>query len=114
MMEPGAGAALIWCPFSALEDVHPVAEVMLQENLVACVNILPEIVSIFRYEGIVQSASEVAALFKTEASLLQKATSRLAELHPYDTPAVCGWLVDNAPRETREWLAGLLAEEGMK
>ena len=51
-------------------------------------------------------------LFKTEASLLDSATSRLAEVHPYETPAICGWLVDSAPPETREWLAELTAEEG--
>jgi periplasmic divalent cation tolerance protein len=105
-------AAMIWSPFASAQEARQAAEIMLQEKLVACANILPELLSIFRYEGKVQSASEVGVLFKTEASLLDAATRRLAELHPYDTPAICGWRVDSAPEETRKWLAGLLAAEG--
>ncbi len=105
-------AAMIWSPFASTPEARQVAEILLQEKLVACANILPELLSIFRYEGKVQSASEVGVLFKTEASLLDAATRRLAELHPYDTPAICGWHVDSAPEETRKWLAGLLAAEG--
>lgn len=107
-----AGAALIWSPFGSTEEARQVAGILLQEKLVACANILPELLSIFRYEGEVQSASEVGVLFKTEASLLEAATARLAELHPYETPAICGWLADSAPQETREWLATLIAGEG--
>lgn len=107
-----AQAALIWSPFGSIEEARQAAQTLLQEKLVACANIVPEMLSIFRYEGKVQSASEVGVLFKTEARLLDVATSRLAELHPYETPAICGWLADSAPQETREWLAGLTAGEG--
>lgn len=107
-----AQAAMIWCPFDSVEGARQAAEILVQEKLVACANILPELLSIFRYEGKVQSAGEVGVLFKTQASLLASATSRLSEVHPYETPAICGWLVDSAPPETREWLAELTAGEG--
>lgn len=104
-----SNAALIWTPFASTEDARTAAETLLQEKLVACANILPEVVSVFQYEGEVRSAGEVGALFKTEASLLDAATRRLADLHPYETPAICGWLVDAAPEETRDWLAELVS-----
>lgn len=106
--------ALIWSPFASTEQATRVAELLLNEKLVACANILPEMVSVFRYEGTVQRAGEVGVLFKTEASLLDAATGRMAELHPYDTPAICGWLADSAPPETCGWLAGLLPGEGIE
>jgi periplasmic divalent cation tolerance protein len=108
------GAALIWSPFASIEEATNVAEVLVDEGLVACANILPELISVFRYEGAVHRAREVGVLFKTEASLLDAATIRMAQLHPYETPAICGWLADSAPPETREWLAGLLPEEGIE
>ena len=43
-------------------------------------------------------------LFKTDASALDRATARLAEIHPYDTPAVLGWRADAASGPTAEWL----------
>lgn len=108
MESPSAGAALIWSPFGSLEQARPVAETLVHEGLIACANILPRIVSVFHYEGKAQSADEVGVLFKTHPELLDAATQRLAQLHPYDTPAICGWLADSAPEETRDWLAGLL------
>lgn len=103
-----AGAALIWSPFGGLADAESVARVLVDEGLVACANIVPHLTSIFRYEGEVQQASEVGALFKTDARLLERATARLAELHPYEAPAICGWVADSAPEETRTWLAALV------
>lgn len=103
-----AGAALIWSPFETQADAERAARVLLEEGLVACANIVPHLTSVFRYEGKVQQASEVGALFKTDARLLEQATTRLAELHPYQTPAICGWNADSAPPETRTWLAGLV------
>lgn len=104
-------AAMIWSPFGSAAQARDAAGVLLHERLVGCANILPEVQSIFSYEGKIQSDSEVGVLFKTHGNLLDAATARLAELHPYDTPAICGWLVDRAPLATREWLAGLQTGE---
>ena len=102
-----SGVALIWCPFANEAEAIAAAEQLVGEGLVACGNILPAIVSVFRWQGEVQRAGEVAALFKTTGNRLDEACARLAELHEYDTPAVLGWLVDSAPPATREWLAAL-------
>jgi periplasmic divalent cation tolerance protein len=55
----------------------------------------------------VHEAAEVGALFKTDAALLDQAVARLAELHPYETPAVLGWRVDAAAAATASWLGTL-------
>ena len=101
------GAALIWSPFETAEQAREVAGAMVEEGLVGCANILPQMLSVFRYDGQVQSAAEVGVLFKTNGDLLEAATQRLAQLHPYDTPAICGWMADSVPEATRRWLAGL-------
>ncbi len=107
-----AGAALIWSPFETQSDAEQAARTLVEEGLVACANIVPHLTSVFRYEGQVQQASEVGVLFKTEARLLEQATTRLAKLHPYTTPAICGWHADSAPQETRKWLAELVNGTG--
>lgn len=102
-------SALIYCPFPDREVARAVAGQLLDEKLIACANILGEIESLFIWEGRRQSGTEVAVLMKTDADLLEKATERLGELHPYDTPAVLGWGCESAPDATREWLASLKA-----
>lgn len=101
------GAALIWCPFPDDAAADAVAAEMLDEQLVACANIMGPIRSIFVWNGVRSAAQEVGVLFKTEAGLLDRAVVRLAELHPYDCPAIAGWRCDCAPPATLAWLGEL-------
>lgn len=97
-------SALIWCPFADEASAAAAARQLLAERLIACANILPPMRSIHTWQGEVHEAAEVGVLFKTDASVLDRATARLAEIHPYDTPAVLGWRTDTAARPTAEWL----------
>lgn len=103
-------SALIWCPFADEDSAAAVGSQLLDEGLVACVNILPPIRSLYTWQGERHEAAEVGVLFKTDASLLDRATARLAELHPYEVPAVMGWRVDTAAPATRDWLRALVRE----
>jgi periplasmic divalent cation tolerance protein len=104
-------SALIWCPFADEASAAEVGSQMLAEGLVACINILPAMRSIYVWRGERHESAEVGALFKTDAALLDRATARLAELHPYEVPAVLGWRTDTAARPTAEWLRDLVRGE---
>ena len=100
-------SALIWCPFADEESAADAANRLLDEGLVACANILPSMRSLYVWQGERGEARECGVLFKTDASLLDRATARLAEIHPYDAPAVLGWRADTAAKPTAEWLRSL-------
>ena len=97
-------SALIWCPFADAASAEAAAQQLLDERLVACANILPPMRSLYTWQGARGETTEVAVLFKTDASALELATARLAEIHPYDSPAVLGWRTDTAAKPTAEWL----------
>lgn len=97
-------SALIWCPFADEASAAAAAQQLLDERLIACANILGPMRSIFTWQGERDEANEIGVLFKTDASALDRATARLAEIHPYETPAVLGWRTDTASRPTAEWL----------
>ncbi|MPS67483.1 divalent-cation tolerance protein CutA [Novosphingobium aerophilum] len=97
--------ALIWCPFPDEESALASANILLDEGLVACANLLPGMTSIFVWNGRKDSAREHGLLLKTNAGLLDAATARLADIHPYDEPAVLGWRCDAAATGTVAWLA---------
>jgi len=101
-------AALVWCPFPDAETARTIAATLLEEKRIACANIVPSIESVFTWKGEVSSETESAALFKTTAEHLGALTKRLEELHSYETPAIMGWLVDETPPSTLEWLIGSL------
>jgi len=98
-------AALLWCPFGDEASARVAATALIEEGLAACANIIPGLTSIYRWEGAVTQASETGVLFKTTALLLSEASERLAQLHPYDVPAIVGWKAQQAPRATLDWLA---------
>lgn len=104
-------SALIWSPFPDEESAAAAAAQLLDEGLVACANILPPMRSLYVWQGERGEAKECGVLFKTDAALLDRATARLAEIHPYDTPAVLGWRADTAAGPTAEWLRGLVRDD---
>ena len=104
MSEGSAGdAALIWCPFPDEGAARSVATALLAERLIACANLLPGVQSLFAWQGVPNEGAECGMLLKTTAPLLDDAMRRLAELHPYDTPAITGWTV-RADAGTLQWL----------
>ncbi len=64
------------------------AEVLLSKRLVACVNVLPGVESIYRWQGKVESSQEVLAVMKTTAERYPELEKRLHELHPYEVPEI--------------------------
>ena len=102
------GPALIWCPFADATSAEAAARQLLDEGLVACANLLPGVRSLYVWRGERGEADECAVLFKTDAALLERATTRLAEIHPYDEPSVIGWRADAAAPATAGWLATLV------
>lgn len=67
-----------------------IARTLVGERLVACVNIVRDVRSIYLWQGAVEDASEWLLVMKTAASRLDELRERLRSLHPYDTPE---WLV---------------------
>lgn len=98
-------AALIWTTLPDQETAHRIANVLLDEHLVVCANIMAGHTAVFVWNGVRDEATETGMLLKLEANRLDAAIARLAALHPYDTPAIFGWRCDAAPA-TLDWLAG--------
>lgn len=78
---------LCTCPPDAAKDL---AHKLVEEQLVACVNIVPGLTSVYRWEGKVCEDGESLLVMKTRASLMERLTARILELHPYDVPEVIG------------------------
>jgi periplasmic divalent cation tolerance protein len=64
------------------------ANALVERRLVACVNVLPGVRSIYRWQGAVQDDRELLLLAKTTAGRLAELTAALAQLHPYEVPEI--------------------------
>ncbi|WP_369026438.1 divalent-cation tolerance protein CutA [Qipengyuania sp. RANM35] len=99
--------ALIYCPFPNEECALEIGRKLIEEGLVACINVGGGISSLFMWQGRIDEGSEVPAILKTNAKLIDAAIARLEHLHPYESPAILGWHCDAAGSATQAWLGGL-------
>lgn len=70
------------------ETANAIALAVVEEQLAACVNILPRVQSIYRWQGSVESAAEIPLLIKTTARNYPALEARITALHPYDVPEI--------------------------
>ena len=77
-------ACLCTCPDAA--TAARIASALVDDRLAACVNVLPGVESIYRWQGRVERASEVLLLIKSTRERLPALTARVVELHPYELP----------------------------
>jgi periplasmic divalent cation tolerance protein len=88
-------------------DVETAAELgrmLVAEHLAACVNVVPGVRSIYRWEGSVQDEAEVLLVIKTWAARCQALAARVKDLHPYDLPEVLELLLSAGSTAYLDWV----------
>ncbi len=82
------------------------ADALVGEGLAACVNVVPGIRSIYRWQGKVERSDELLCLVKTTRAGFARLRARVVELHPYDVPEVIALDVADGHAPYLSWLAG--------
>jgi periplasmic divalent cation tolerance protein len=79
---------LCTCPNRSTADV--IATALLEERIAACVNHIPGIKSMYRWEGRVQQDDEILVLIKTTRERYPQVEATIGKLHPYELPEIIG------------------------
>lgn len=82
------------------------ARKLVGEGLAACINLVPGLTSIYRWEGAVEEASEVLLVIKLSACGYPALEARVLELHPYDTPELIALAAEAVEPRYAAWLLG--------
>jgi len=85
-------------------DAEQLGRTLVEERLVACVNVLPAMQSIYRWQGAVEQASERQLIMKTAGDRLEALKARLAALHPYEVPELLVLPIADGGASYLEWL----------
>ena len=91
--------------FPANGDAEAFASTLVQERLAACINVLPQVRSIYTWEGKIERADEKQLLIKTRTDRLHELETRLKELHRYEIPEFLVMPVLDGSREYLAWIA---------
>jgi periplasmic divalent cation tolerance protein len=97
---------IVLTTWPALKDAAKLAKTLVEERLAACVNVLPEMQSIYRWKDAIEVDAERQLLIKTTRARLDALEARLHALHPYEVPEFLVLSVDRGSTSYVSWLMG--------
>ncbi len=95
---------IVVCCFPNLAGARQIGTLMVEKQLAACVNLVPSVESIFRWQGKVSAESEVLAVFKTSAACYPRLEEELRHRHPYDVPEILALPVSGGSENYLAWV----------
>jgi periplasmic divalent cation tolerance protein len=104
---------LAFCTFPEADAARRVARDMVSLQLAACGNVIPQIHSVYRWEGKIETADEALAIFKLAATRYAEFEAKLRSLHPYDVPEIISCRVDQGLPEYLRWVVDCCTPENL-
>jgi periplasmic divalent cation tolerance protein len=105
-------AVVVLTTLPAEHDGTAFARQLVEEGLAACVNVLPAMESVYRWQGDVQNEPERQLVIKTRAERLDALEARVKALHPYDVPEFLVLPVSGGSLAYLDWLRGAVSKSG--
>lgn len=99
---------IVLCSFPDTDAARRVGTRLIEQQLAACVNLIPGVESAYRWQGQIESAQEVLALIKTDAATYPKLQNSLEALHPYECPEILSITPDAVSEPYAAWLNACL------
>lgn len=105
MSEEASDAIVVFMTAANSAEASRIAELLVMKNLAACVQILPEIQSVYRWKGEIEKQSEILILAKTVQSKFSELEMQVRAVHSYETPEIVATPLTNGSKPYLEWLS---------
>ena len=86
------------------DEARKIAHALVERRLAACVNIMPQIESVYRWQGQIETAAEWLLVIKTQAVACERVRDTIKELHSYDIPECVMLEVAASSHEYLSWI----------
>lgn len=97
-------AIMVLTNLGDMESARTLARALVERRLAACVNLLPGVQSVYRWQGVVEEAAEVTMLIKTSAARYAELEQAIRQLHPYELPEIISAPVAAGLPAYLEWI----------
>ena len=97
-------ARIVLTTAGSVDEARKIARALVERKLAACVNIVPQIESVYRWQGKIETAAEWLLVIKTEATAFQGVHATIEALHSYEMPECIMLEVTDGDKEYLEWI----------
>ncbi len=105
-------AILVMVTCGSSQEAEKIAQLLLEERLVACVNIAGRIRSLFHWEGAIARESESLLLMKTRAECFDELSRRVKEVHSYEVPEIIAMPIMVGNPDYLDWIRESTTPDG--
>jgi len=98
-------AKIVLTTTGSQEEARKIARTLVERRLAACVNIIPQVESVYRWQGKVEDAHEWLLLIKTTTAAFERVRDAIRELHSYDLPECISFSVENGSSAYLDWIS---------
>ena len=95
---------IIYVTTGSFDEAKIIGEILVEEGLSACVNIISDMHAIYRWQGKTQMDEEFVLIAKTRSSLIEPVTARVKECHSYECPCVVAIPVTGGNSDFLNWI----------
>ena len=95
---------LVLTTCGSLEEARTISHALVERHLAACVSIVPQIESVYRWQGEIEAATEWLLLIKTTVEVFDRVREALSELHSYELPECTEIGIDDGSAAYLEWI----------
>ena len=95
---------VIYCTVPNEFNANLIATTLVEDNLAACVNIIPSVTSIYKWEGIVQTDNELIMIIKTQEDKFSEIEAKIKELHENTLPEIIALPITQGSQEYQNWI----------
>jgi len=93
---------------SSKQEAEKIAQQLLEDKLIACVNIVDSVSSYFHWGGKIDHAAECLMLIKTRADMFKVLAEKVTALHSYDVPEILALPILKGSKAYLDWLDTVL------
>lgn len=99
---------LVLCTINDKNKAKEISKVLLEQKLIGCSNIIPNITSQYSWEGKICEDKEYLMILKSRSDLFSEVKNKILELHPYDVAEVISIEIENGSKAYLDWLNSAL------
>ena len=97
-------AVLVYTTYPSVVEAERAGRALVDRRLCACVNILPGMISHYRWQGAIERGDEVVMIIKTRSSLAANVSATVKDMHSYSTPAILVLPVESVEQTYLHWI----------